>query len=269
MSLKLTLHTSPQVPVEAENISPDKFAGLTIAEIETLPVMHGNEQLTLADFFKVEGQTGAEIHLQGDLSRLKYIGSGMSSGHIHIHGNTGQHLGAAMSGGEILVDGDAGDWVAPDMSGGRIQIKGNAGHMVGSAYRGSSVGIQGGEIIIHGDVRNEAGHGMRNGMIVVGGNSGDFTGVDMLAGSIIVLGKLGIRSGAGMKRGSIVTLQAAAMLPTFSYACTYQPTYLRIYMQYLKESGLAIDEAHISGNYERWSGDAIELNRGEILLYKD
>ncbi len=108
---------------------------------------------------------------------------------------------------------------------------------------------------------------MRNGFVAVGGNSGDFTGVNMLAGTIIVLGEMGIRSGAGMKRGTILSMHNADLLPTFSYACTYHPTYVRLYLAYIKKLGLTIDDAQLVGNYERWIGDAIELNRGEILLY--
>ncbi len=267
MSLTLSLHTSPDVPVEAEVICPDKLINANESDLSTLTVFHGNEKAMLGDFFKVQGQYNGELIVEGDLSRIKHLGTGMSNGRMIINGDVGAHLGAGMSGGEIIVEGSAGDWVAPEMTGGRVIIKGNAGHMVGSAYRGSDVGILGGEIIIHGNVRNELGHAMRNGLVIVGGNSGDFTGVNMLAGTIIVLGEMGIRSGASMKRGTILSMHNAEMLPTFSYACTYHPSYVRLYLAYIKELGLTIDDTQLVGNYERWIGDAIELNRGEILLY--
>lgn len=267
MSLKLSLHTKPDVPLEASVICTDKLNGANENAIASSTVFHGNEQTTLGDFFSVKGQCDGEIHLEGDLADIKHIGSEMTSGKMIIEGDVGQHLGAGMSGGEITVEGSVGNWVAPEMTGGRITIKGNAGHMVGSAYRGDSVGILGGEIIVHGNVGNELGSAMRNGLVVVGGNSGDFTGVNMLAGTIIVLGEMGIRSGAGMKRGTILSMRNADMLPTFSYACTYHPSYVRLYLSYIKEQGLTIDDAQLVGNYERWIGDALELNRGEILLY--
>lgn len=268
MSITLTLHTSPQVPLEAENISPDRMAKLAIAEIERLPVCLGNRTARIGDFFKVDGTPGPDIHLMGDLSKVKYIGCGMSCGSIAISGNVGLHLGTGMTGGRIKVAGDAGDWVGPGLSGGSIEITGSAGHMVGGAYRGNAVGITGGQILVHGDVGNEAGHGMRNGLIAVAGNTGDFTGVNMLAGTIIVLGKPGIRTGAGMKRGSIACMRSCDLLSTFSYACSYNPGYLRMYLLHLKAAGIDIPVEYIAGNYERWLGDAIELNRGEILLYK-
>jgi formylmethanofuran dehydrogenase subunit C len=267
MSLKLSLHTKPDVPLEADVICTDKLNGANETAIAALTVFHGNDQTALGDFFTVKGQCDGEIYIEGDLSNVKHLGSEMSSGKMIIEGDVGQHLGAGMTGGEIIVEGSVGNWVAPEMTGGRVTIKGNAGHMVGSAYRGDAVGILGGEIIVHGNVGNELGNAMRNGLIIVGGNSGDFTGVSMLAGTIIVLGEMGIRSGAGMKRGTILSMHNADMLPTFSHACTYHPTYVRLYLAYIKELGLDIDDAQLAGNYERWAGDAIELNRGEILLY--
>ncbi|MBI2994844.1 MAG: formylmethanofuran dehydrogenase subunit C [Gammaproteobacteria bacterium] len=268
MSLRLQLRTRPEVPVEADALAPDRLQGLKTPEVESLPLIHGNENCVVGDFFAADGECNGELHLEGDLSRIKHLGSGMKSGTLHIHGDAGAHLGVGMSGGQVIVDGNAGDWVGPEMSGGRICVKGNAGHMVGAAYRGSPMGMTGGEIIIGGCARNELGHGMRNGLIAVGGDSGDFTGVNMLAGTIIVLGRLGLRPGASMKRGTIVTLHDSELLPTFSYACCFRPPFLGLYLLHLRQLDLAVADAHISGRYARWCGDSIELNRGEILLYK-
>ncbi len=267
MSIKLTLTTQPEVPLEADSITPDKFAGLTASAVAALPAQHGNQKATLGDFFRVEGGGNGEIHVEGDLSRVKLIGSGMSTGKIIIEGNVGMHLGTAMTGGEIVVNGNAGDWVGAEMQGGRIHINGNAGHMVGSGYRGSAVGVTGGEIVVRGSAGNEVGGTMRRGLIAIGGDAGDFTGVNLLAGTIIVLGQMGWRPGAGMVRGSIISMQPVEMLPTFSYACTYHPTFLRLYLLHLQALGLPVNDAHLTGLYQRWSGDSIEMNRGEILLF--
>jgi formylmethanofuran dehydrogenase subunit C len=267
MSITLTLETTPAVPLEAEVITPDRLAGLNHTEIMALPVQYGNQKATLGGFFRVAGASNGEVRVEGDLRRVKLIGAGMTQGRIVIVGNVGMHVGAGMRGGEIVVEGDADDWAGAEMGGGRLLIKGNAGHLVGSGYRGSTVGMQGGEIIVHGNAGNEIGGSMRRGLIAIGGNSGDFTGVNMLAGTIIVLGQLGWRSGAGMKRGSIISLHDAQLLPTFTYACTYYPTFLPIYLRHLRSLDLPIDDRQINGSYRRWSGDSVELNRGEILLY--
>ena len=266
--MKLTLHTAPEVPLEAEVISPATLLGKSDREINKLTLLYGNRTVELGEFFTVDGEGNGILELEGDLSRVKLIGSDMSDGRLIIDGDVGTHLGACMGGGEIVVNGNAGDWVGREMSGGRISIKGDAGHMVGSAVRGSAVGILGGEIIIHGNCRNEAGSGMRRGLIVIGGDSGDFTGVNMLAGTIFVLGHLGIRTGAGMRRGSIVAMNDAEMLPTFSYACTYHPGFLRFYFNHLRQLGLPVSDDQLQGQYQRWCGDAIELNKGEILIYQ-
>lgn len=266
MTLTLALRTAPEVPLEAEAIGPDRLAGLGEGEIAKLPLQHGNRKAALGDFFKVTGKGDGELRLEGELGRVKLLGAGMAAGRMVIAGDVGLHLGAAMRGGEIVVEGDAGDWVGAEMTGGRIVVKGNAGHAVGSGYRGSRVGMRGGEIIVHGRAGNETGNTMRNGLIAIGGDCGDFAGVNMLAGSIVVLGGLGIRAGASMKRGTIVTMGGAELLPTFRYACCYDPVFLRLYLKRLREFGLAVEDAHITGRYKRWSGDSVELNRGEIWI---
>jgi formylmethanofuran dehydrogenase subunit C len=267
MSLTLTLHTAPEVPLEAEALVPERFAGLSAAAVAAVPVLFGNQQAPLGEFFRVGGQADdGELRVVGDAARVKLIGAGMRAGRIVVDGAAGMHLGAGMSGGEIVVTGNAGDWVGAEMSGGRIVVKGNAGHLVGAAPRGSRVGIRGGEIVVHGGAGNEVGAGMRRGLIAIGGDSGDFTGVNMLAGTVVVLGRLGWRTGAGMQRGSIVSCQPAELLPTFSYACTYRPVAVRLVLAHLRARGLAIEAAQIAGRYRRWSGDAVETNRGEVLL---
>ena len=265
MSLRLALRATPDVPVEADCISPQRLAGMSLADIERLAVFHGNRQTALADFFAVTGQAGDVLQLEGDLSRIKHIGAGMTGGAIHIEGNAGAHLGAEMSGGAIIVSGNAGDWVGPEMRGGRIVVRGNAGHMAGSAYRGSPIGMTGGEILIHGNALNEVGHGMRAGLIAIGGTCGDFAGVNMLAGTVTIFGAAGIRAGASMKRGTIVAMQPMELLPTFSLSCTYHPPFLPLYLRHLQKLGLPVVDAHFTTAYQRWCGDTVELNRGEIL----
>src|SRR5690606_39842098 len=104
MSLTLTLHTVPDVPLEAELLSPDRMNGMNESAIAGIRVMHGNQPSAVGDFFKVSGKPNGEIHLEGDLSRIKHLGNGMSTGQMIIHGNVGAHLGAGMTGGEIIIE---------------------------------------------------------------------------------------------------------------------------------------------------------------------
>ena len=267
MRTELQLTTAPEVPLEAECLSPDRLLGLSQAGIERLQVLHGNREARVGDFFKVAGNGQPVLQLSGDLSRVKYLGHRMTRGEVRIEGDAGMHLGAGMSGGLIHVSGDAADWVGPEMSGGRIVVRGDAGHMVGSAYRGQRVGIQGGEIFIHGSARNELGGAMRRGLIAVGGDAGDFAGVNLRAGTIVVLGECGIRPGAGMLRGSIVLMKPTELLPSFAYSSALRPVFLRFYLQHLRDCGFDIDDARFAGRYRRYCGDGIEENRGEVLMF--
>lgn len=265
--ITLTLQVQPAAPLEADSITPDHFVGKTAAEIAGLPVFAGNESARLGDFFVVAGDGADEIIVEGDLSRVKHIGAGMSQGRITIHGDVGMHLGAGMRGGEIIAHGNAGDWAGGEMTGGLIRIKGNAGHGLGGAYRGSRRGMNRGLIIVEGNAGNEVGATMRRGLIVVLGDVGDFAGAFTTAGSIIVFGRLGARPGAGMKRGTIVTFHPPELLPTFRFDCVYQPGFLRLILQSLRGHGVTVKDEHLAGYYRRYSGDLNALGKGEILIY--
>jgi len=264
----LILKTEPAVPLEAEKIAPDHFLGKTASEIAALPLLYGNEAVPLGEFFSVSGNGSAEITIEGDLKRVKWIGARMTQGRIIIRGDVGMHLGSGMRGGEIVVHGNVGDWAGAEMAGGLIQIHGNAGHGLGGAYRGSPRGMNCGLIVVTGNAGNEVGAAMRRGVIAVGGEIGEFAGAFMIAGNIFVFGRLGARAGAGMKWGSIIALgEVAELLPTFRYSCRYQPVFLRPYLRMLANFGLPIVDAHLSGHYRRYCGDLASLGKGEVLVY--
>jgi formylmethanofuran dehydrogenase subunit C len=265
----LRLREPVTLPVEAEAISPDRFAGLSQAEVAALPVLVGRRHRHLGDLFGVEGDGAAEILIEGDLSHVKRIGQGMSQGKIEIRGHVGMHLGCEMCGGEIQVQGEVGAWAGARMSGGRLWVRGNAGAMLGGMYSGQTRGMRGGTIVVEGNAGVRAGERMRRGLIVIGGDAGQFAGVRMIAGSIVVLGLLGKRPGAGMKRGTIVALGGLedGLLPTFHRACSYQPIFLRVYLRRLQAMGLPIGQEQIDANYCRYTGDANTLGKGEILRY--
>ena len=266
MSLDLTLHTAPLVPLEADVLSPAGSAGCSALEAAKLVVVHGNQSAELGEFFRVSGAANGEIHLTGDLSRVKLIGAGMAEGRIVVHGPVGMHVGARMTGGEIVVEGDAGDWVGPEMSGGRIIVKGNAGHLVGSASRGSPAGTPGRRDpgvrqrrqrgrwrhAARAD-RHRRQHRRLHGREHAGRHGGGARAAWARA------------PGPGMKRGSIVCMHPAEMLPTFSYACTYRPVFLRLYLSLPSRTGPPVTDAQMDGAISAGAATAVELNRGEIL----
>jgi formylmethanofuran dehydrogenase subunit C len=263
--ITLTLKEQPTVPLEAEAISPNVTADLAHDAIRALPVFLGKRQCRLDDFFEVEGAASDALTIRGDAARVKWIGRGMTRGRIAIAGNAGMHLGSAMKGGVIEVSGNASDWVGAEMTGGLIRIAGDAGGQVGAAYRGSLAGMKDGTILIGGSAGLEVGMRMKRGSIVVGGPVRDFAGLQMKGGTIFLLGGAEIRTGAWMFRGTIVSLTPVRLMPTFSYACTYRPTFLRVYARYLGTLGVSIPG---DGAYRRYTGDTAVPGKGEILVWQ-
>jgi formylmethanofuran dehydrogenase subunit C len=268
MPLTLTLREPPPVPLETEGLSPDRLAGLSRGEIEALTVWNGNRRARLADFFAVSGDGDEELRVEGDLRRVKFLGAGMTAGRLIVAGDAGMHTGADMRGGELVVEGDVGDFAGTGMRGGRLVVGGSAGHQLGGAYPGERAGMRGGEIIVRGDAGDQVGAGLRRGLIAVAGRVGDAAGLRMLAGTIVALGALGAAPGAATRRGTIVAMARVTLLPTFTFACSYRPTFLRLCLRHLHTLGLPLTDEQIEGRYARWSGDGLELRRGEILIYE-
>lgn len=264
----LTLKRPPHVPLEAEVLTPDVIAPLSHGEVCALPVVLGKRQLRLDEFFEVDGPGSEELEIRGDVGRVKWIGRGMTRGRIAIAGNAGMHLGAYMKGGTIEVTGNASDWIGAEMAGGLIRIGGDAGGQVGAAYRGSLSGMKGGTILVEGSAGIELGMRMRRGIIAVKGRVRDFAGLQMKGGTIVLMGGAEIRTGAWMVRGTIVALTPVRLLPTFSYACAYNPEFLRLYAKHLQAYGFCIPVEIKDGSYQLYRGDTAVPGKGEILVWR-
>jgi len=260
MTLTLTLRTQPDVPLEAEVLTPERLAAAY--DVVSLPVWHGNERTRLGEFFTVSG-SGDEVRIEGDLRRVHYVGARMTTGRLTVAGDVGDHFGAGLRGGRLQVEGDAGDWAGAGLRGGTLVVRGSAGARLGGVYPGERSGMRGGEIVVFGDAGERAGEGLRRGLIAVGGRAGEAAGLRMLAGTLVAVGGLGSRAGAGMRRGSIITMAPATLLSTFVFSCRYRPPFLRLYARRLRALGLDVPD---DGRYARWCGDGLELRRGEILI---
>ncbi len=270
MPLTLTVRTPSSIPLEVDSVRLEIVRSQSLADVARTLVWRGNRQVELGEFFDIAGsaQDDEALVWRGDCSRVKLIGTHLASGSIRVEGDAGMHLGAEMKGGDILVEGNAGDWVGAEMHGGKIRVQGNAGHLIGAVYRGGRKGMTEGEILIHGNAGNEVGVCMRRGLIAIGGRAGDAAGAGMIAGTIFVFGEAGIRNGAGMKRGTIGlfgTEVVPEILPTFRYACTYRPTFLRVYLRYLQQRDFPVPAECLNGAYQRFCGDLLELGKGEIF----
>jgi formylmethanofuran dehydrogenase subunit C len=267
--ITLTLKDQPVVPLEAESLSPDVMAGLSHDAIRALPVFLGKHQRRLDEFFDVEGEASDELVIRGDAAKVKWIGRAMTRGRIVVEGNAGMHLGAYMKGGTIEVTGNASDWVGAEMVKGLIHVRGNAGGQVGAAYRGSLKGMRDGTICIEGSAGLEVGMRMRRGIIVVKGKVRDFAGLQMKGGTIVLCGGAEIRTGAWMTRGTIISLEPLPLLPTFLYACKYNPVFVHLYARHLQQLlGLSIPYEAKDGGYERYCGDTAGPGKGEILVWR-
>jgi formylmethanofuran dehydrogenase subunit C len=266
VTLTLTLREPPAATVLAEPLCPDRLAGLSSGEIERLELRHGNRPAALGELFAVSGAGADDVRVVGDLGRVAGLGTGMTGGRLTIAGIAGPHVGAGMRDGELVVEGDAGDWAGAEMRGGRLVVHGSVGHHLGSAYAGSRAGMRGGELLVGGDAGEQAGAGLRRGVIAVAGQVGAAAGLNALAGTIVAFGPVGAHAGAGMRRASIVAMAGAGLLPTYAPACTYRPPFVRLCLHRLRELGMPVDQDQIDGRYTRWSGDGVDLGRGEILM---
>ncbi|MFX1316149.1 MAG: formylmethanofuran dehydrogenase subunit C [Promethearchaeota archaeon] len=224
--IKLKLKKQSILPLEAESITPDNFAGKTMDQIRKLPLYHGNEQITIGDYFTASGKSDnindTKIIIDGDLSKVKRIGEKMSGGEIVINGNVGMHVGNNMSGGKILVNGNADDWAGAMLQGGELEITGDAGHYIGAAYRGNWQGMKNGIIKVKGKVGNEC-LSWANGSVpakrfptLICGGAGAFLGVHNHGGTIIVEGDVDRCAGADQAKGTIVIKgKISRRLPSF------------------------------------------------------
>lgn len=272
--LILTPRGFSSIPIEAEIISPDIFAGKTLQEIRELEIYYGNTVYPMKEYIHTQGKVANNpseqmIVIDGDARHIKHIGEKMTAGRIVIQGDAGMHTGAQMKGGDITVTGNVGDWCGVEMKGGLIRVLGNAANLVGAAYRGSPEGMTGGCILVNGNAGTEVGSFMRRGMIVIKGDTGSFTGVHMNGGEIIILGKAGIRVGAQAKgNGGFIACFGGVeeLLPTYRYDTTFNPTFMRLYLKQLSET-LGIDTtSYIDKPMRRYRGDLAVGGNSEILV---
>lgn len=273
--LNLRLEYGDSVPLEAPTIRPDQLANKSLAEIQRLPVWRGSETVFLGEVAKVFGDpVDGSITLEGDWSRVRCLGAGMTSGSLKVRGPAGMHLGARMKGGLIEVDGDASDWVGAEMRGGVIRIKGNAGNLLGAGYRGVRSGMRGGTILVAKNAGDEVGSLLRRGVISVLGKTGDHAGTGMIAGTLALWGGCGIRPGAGMRRGSILCgKRPGSLLPSFSREIQVVPGWLELLAGYLRSLGqdlskigqLGRDPYLPDASWNLCRGDLLGIGMGEIL----
>lgn len=254
----------PSLPIEADNISPDKFSNKDLEEISKLILWRGNKQLTISDLFEIKTDNwvpskveNINIILLGALHKFKRIGQKMTNGSITIKSSIGMHCGYQMSGGKIIVEGDADDFAGANIENGELLIKGNAGHYLGGSIRGDWRGMSGGKILVQGNVGNECGVWMRKGLIEINGDANMFLGMHMHRGIIIVNGNVIERAGAEMTGGIIVIKgKLDKLLPSFEFAKEIPDLVIESY-------------GKIEGEFLEFQGDFAERKQGSLYLSKN
>lgn len=272
-ALRLELRDAPWGLVDAGHLRPDALAGLAPDDVARLPLRVGARRVAVGDLFAVRGEAvdaDGEVVVSGDLRRVNALGAGLRGGRLLVEGHGGAFVGADVEGGAVEVRGDVGPLAGSGMTGGRLTVLGDAGDRLAAGRTGERAGTSGGEVLVHGDAGEDCGASMRRGLVAVAGRIGPGAGLRMLAGTVVALGGLGGELGAGNKRGSLVDAagDAAAFVPPpgYRYATTFAPPALRLQLVHLRRLGLPVDDALLGARFARFSGDLLEVPRGEILV---
>jgi len=262
-TVTITMKNPPALYLEADNVTPDAFAGKTAAQIADLHVHEGNTTSSLGKYFEVSGSAGAtaadtKIIVKGDVKKVKYLGFKMSAGEMIIEGSADQYVGAWMTGGRLLAKGNVEAFAATAMKGGEFIVEGNAGNYLGAAYRGDWRGMSGGKILIKGNAGSDIGMYMTGGEIVVNGNVDVHVMTHAEGGKTVIRGNTKSKLGGQLVDGTIIV---------FGNIETMMPGYKPNGEVELEVDGVKATFAHYIGD----TGERHKKRKGAVVygnLYK-
>ena len=210
-TVTMTVKDLPELYLECYSVTPDNFAGKSLAEIAELPAHEGKIVWKLGDFFAFEGKPGktadeTRIVVNGNVRKMKRWGQQMTGGEIVINNDTDMYVGAWMRGGKITVNGNADAFLGIAMEGGEIVVEGDATNHVGSAYRGDWRGMSGGLLRVKGNVGNDIATAMTGGTIIIEGNAFIHVMTHADGGTTIVKGDVEGRVGGQLVKGDCYVL---------------------------------------------------------------
>jgi formylmethanofuran dehydrogenase subunit C len=264
-ALTLTLKKIPQQRIDCSPLTPDALADKSPAEIGAIELQSGKLKLPVNTVFDISGDDASELVFMNSCDKLDYIGSGMQSGRIVIHGDAGWYLGFQKRGGDIVLHGNAGGFAASGMSGGMLHIHGNVGDYLASAIPGDRKGMKGGLVIVTGNAGDRVGDQMRRGIVLIEGNVGAYCASRMLAGTIGVMGSTGDYLGYSMRRGTLLLFNQPKLHATMQDCGTHTLPFLKL--MFKSFSGLPSKFANINKNrVQRFAGDLANDGKGEILV---
>lgn len=275
---RLALRKPPTLRLDVRALVPTVLSGQDPDAISRMTVHHGNEALTVGDFFKVSsddrGPTddcadAPSLHLSGDLRRVDRIGWRMDGGCLRVTGHAGDYLACGMTGGRVQVDGDARDFVAAELAGGRVQVDGCVGDFAAASLPGSMEGMRGGTLFIAGDAGDRLGDRMRRGTIWVGGRVGDYAASRLVAGTIAIAGEVGAHPAYGMRRGTLLFLGAHPPLAS-TFAQTHHDfgVYWTLLRRHLATAGGPFAMLPETPP-QRFVGDLAADGQGEVLSLRN
>ncbi|ADQ84727.1 formylmethanofuran dehydrogenase subunit C [Methylovorus sp. MP688] len=266
-ALTFTLKTAPQQRVDLSALTPDALAGKSLADIAAIELPSGHEQPRVDALFDISGDDATDIVIKNATDRLDYIGHGMRSGRITVHGNVGSYLAFKLRKGEIVLHGNAGDFAASGMAGGLLHVHGNVGDFLASAIIGERRGMKGGTVIITGNAGERAGDQMRRGLVLIEGNVGSYCASRMIAGTIGVMGSTGEYLAYGMRRGTVLLNNAPKLHATIQDCGSHTLPFLSLMFKSFRD--LPTKFAAVNRNrVQRYAGDIANDGKGEILVFK-
>jgi len=264
-ALTFTLKSQPQQHIDISPLIPDNLNGKSAAEIAGIELQSGRQKLRVDTVFEISGDDSNDVVIQNSCSKLDFVGHGLKTGRITVHGDAGAYLAFEMRKGEIIVHGNAGDFAASGMAGGLLHIHGNAGDFLAAAIAGDRKGMKGGTVIVTGNAGERVGDQMRRGIILIEGNAGSYCASRMLAGTIAVLGSVGDYVGYSMRRGTLLLTKTPALHATIQDCGSHTLPYLSL--MFKSFASLPSKFASINQNrVQRYAGDLANDGKGEILV---
>ena len=252
-------------PIDGSVLRPDLLGSLDLATLHNTRLRVGRREYRLDDLFTMEGTPGPQLTVTGSPCFMN-LGQGMATGQLVVLGAAGEYCGQGMTGGSLAVHGDAGDFLGASMSGGLLRVQGNAGANVGGPSMTSTRGMTGGEILVHGAAGERLGFRMRRGLIAVA-SAGPYPGYALLAGTLLILQGPLLHPGIELRRGTLIGLdrtQPPELGSHFRFDYRTRPLILKILLGRLLELGYPLPEGCRHGQYDLYTGDRLNVNRGEF-----
>lgn len=266
-----TLHWKTETigPIEGAGLRPDRLGVQDRATVLATPLLIGKRSYRLDDVCTLTGDPGPMLTVEGS-PRFLHLGQGMAAGTLRVLGEAGDYAGMQMSGGTLLVEGSAGDYLGAGMAGGLIRVQGSVGDHAGGPPPTQTNGMTGGEILIHGAAGQKLGLRMRRGLIAAA-STGPYAGYMMLAGTLLVVQGPLVHAGIELRRGSIISLERDRPSPPgdhFRFDYRSRPIILKLLLGRLQQAEYPVPEGSRHGLYDLFTGDRLNLNRGEFWQWR-